>query len=347
MTEKLLEKFYPNGHNKMKNTNQAQTKVVVIGGGTGIFPVTAGLRHLDVDISTIISVSDSGGSTGRIRDEFGFQPVGDLRQSLAALAETDGEEWIRKLLLYRFEKGEGLKGHNLGNLILTALQDLTGSTSEALFRAEQIFRLKGEVIPATEETVDLKIDYTDGTSAVGEHILDDNANAKKIEGISLTPIAKINPHAKKAIIKADYIIIGPGDYYASLMAALAPEGMSGAFQQSKAQVIFIMNLMTRLTQTKGMTAMDHLLKIEERIGRKVDTVILNNEPIPDNILERYAQYGEDPVINDLNKDPRLVKAKIISSQIFVKGYQDNTHRELLRHDSKKLQKVLAKIIDSN
>lgn len=329
----------------MKKDNSLQKKVVVIGGGTGIFPVTAGLRHLDVDINTVISVSDSGGSTGRIRDEFGFQPVGDLRQSLAALAETDGEEWIRKLLLYRFEKGEGLKGHNLGNLILTALQDMTGSTSEALFRAEQIFRLKGEVIPATEETVDLQINYEDGTHAVGEHILDDNKNAKKIDNISLTPKAQINPHAKKAIIKADYIIIGPGDYYASLMAALAPEGIQGAFKQSQAKVVYIMNLMTRLTQTKDMTAADHLEKIEDKIGKKVDYVILNSEPIPDSILDRYAKFGENPVINDLNKDPRLVKAKIISSQVFVKGYQDNTHRELLRHDSKKLQKVLAKIIN--
>jgi uncharacterized cofD-like protein len=329
----------------MTKTNLTQKKVVVIGGGTGIFPVTAGLRHLGVDISTIISVSDSGGSTGRIRDEFGFQPVGDLRQSLAALAETDGEEWIRKLLLYRFEKGNGLKGHNLGNLILTALQDMTGSTSKALFRAEQIFRLKGEVIPATEETVDLKIDYVDGTSAVGEHILDDNKNAKPIKDVGLTPQAKINQHAKKAIIKADYIIIGPGDYYASLMAALAPDGIQGAFKQTKAKVIYVMNLMTRLTQTKGMTAQDHLDKIEEKIGEKVDIVILNNEPIPESILKRYAKFGEDPVVNDLNKDPRLVKAKIISSQIFMKGYEDETHRELLRHDSKKLQKVLATIIN--
>jgi uncharacterized cofD-like protein len=327
----------------MKN-KKSQTKVVVIGGGTGIAPVTTALRHLNVDVNTIISVSDSGGSTGRIRDEFGFQPVGDLRQSLAALAESDGEEWIRKLLLYRFEKGNGLKGHNLGNLILTALQDMTGSTSEALRRAEQIFRLEGEVIPATEQIVDLKIKYKDGTSAVGEHILDDNKNAKEIETISLTPAAEINPYAKKAIARADYIIIGPGDFYASLMAAIAPEGIEGAFKQTKAKIIYIMNLMTRLTQTKDMTAKDHLSEIEERIGRKIDIIILNNEPIPDGILDHYAKSGENPVINDLNGDPRLVKAKIISSQIFTKNYQDNTHRELLRHDSKKLQKIIAKIV---
>lgn len=328
----------------MKKINSEQAKVVVIGGGTGVAPVTSGLRQLGVDISTIISVSDSGGSTGRIRDEFGFQPVGDLRQSLAALAESDGEEWIRKLLLYRFEKGDGLKGHNLGNLILTALQDMTGSTSEALRRAEQIFRLEGQVIPATEQVVDLKIEYKDGTSAVGEHILDNNKHTKEIETVSLTPPADVNPYAKKAIAKADYIIIGPGDFYASLMAAIAPEGIKGAFKQTKAKVIYIMNLMTRLTQTKDMTAKDHLEEIEEKIGRKVDFIILNSEPIPEGILAHYAKSGENPVINDLNKDPRLVKAKIISNQIFSKGYEDNTHRELLRHDAKKLQKVIGEII---
>lgn len=328
----------------MKNKKLSQTKVVVIGGGTGISPVTSGLRHLPVDISTVICISDSGGSTGRIRDEFGFPPVGDLRQSLAALADRDGEEWIRKLLLYRFDKGSGLKGHNLGNLILTALQDMTGSTSEALMRAEQIFRLEGEVIPSTEEVVNLKIDYQDGTSAIGEHILDDNKNSKEIKTVSLTPSAQINPYAKKAIAKADYIIIGPGDFYASLIAALAPEGTKGAFKQTKAKIIYIMNLMTRLTQTKDMTAKDHLEEIEERIGKKVDVVILNSELIPTNILEHYAKSGEYPVVNDLNKDPRLVKAKIISDKIFTKDYQDNTHRELLRHDSKKLQKVIAQII---
>lgn len=328
----------------MTNQTDVQKKVVVIGGGTGIFPVTAGLRHLHVDISTIISVSDSGGSTGRIRDEFGFQPVGDLRQSLAALAESEGEEWIRKLLLYRFEKGEGLKGHNLGNLILTALQDMTGSTSEALSKAEQIFRLKGEVIPATEETVDLKIHYQDGTFAVGEHLLDDNSKAKPIADISLTPPAKLSANAVVAIEKADYIIIGPGDFYASLMSALSPDGLSDAFKKSKAQIIFIMNLMTRLTQTKDMTARDHLEKIEAKIGRKVDVVVINNEPITESILTRYAKFGELPVVNDLNNDSRVVKGEILSDQVFVKGYEDNTHRELLRHDSMKLQKVLAEVM---
>lgn len=328
--------------NRVKNSSHKQ--VVIIGGGSGIFPVTSALRHLDVDISTIINVADSGGSTGRIRDEFGFQPVGDLRQSLAALAEEEGEEWIRKLLLYRFSKGKGLKGHNLGNLILTALQDLTGNTSEALYRAEQIFRLKGNVIPATEDVVDLKIEYQDGTTAVGEHILDDNENVKPIKRVSLTPEAQINPYAVEVIEEADVIIIGPGDFYASLMATLSPKGTRDAFGKTNAKIVYIMNLMTRLTQTKDMTANDHVQAIEDQIGRKIDTIIFNSQEIPESILETYAQSGEYPVVNDLGDDPRVHKAKIISEQVFVKNYQDNTHRELLRHDSKKLLAVLSKII---
>ena len=168
-----------------------------MGGGTGIFPVTQALKHLAVTISTIIGVSDSGGSSGRIRDEFGFQPVGDLRQSLAALSESYGQEWIRKLLLYRFSKGEGLKGHNLGNLILTALQDMTGDTATALMRATQIFHLGGTVIPATQELVDLKITYNDGSQLIGEDYLNIEASQEKpVSRVELEPSVPLHPKAE-------------------------------------------------------------------------------------------------------------------------------------------------------
>ncbi len=322
-----------------------RVKTVVMGGGTGIFPVTTALKKLPVDIKTIIAVSDSGGSTGKIRDEFGFQPVGDLRQSLAALAEGEGQEWIKKLLLYRFEKGSGLKGHNLGNLILTALQDMTQDTTEALARAEQIFRLEGEVIPATEEFVDLKIIYQDGSEAIGEVTLDKNNFSKKIRKVELTPECHINPHAADAIKNADLVIIGPGDYYASLMATLAPKGTQRAIKQSQGKVVYILNLMTRITQTKDMSATDHVRGIEKRIGRNIDVILINDEPIPEDILHTYQKSGEHPIENDLTEDNRVVTAHIISKIKHQKKYQDNTHRELLRHDSKKLQQVLKSIIN--
>jgi uncharacterized cofD-like protein len=328
--------------------SDTKIKIVVIGGGTGIYPVTSALRHIkNTSISTIVAVSDSGGSTGRIRDEFGFQPVGDLRQSLAALAEEEGQEWIRQLLLYRFEKGEGLKGHNLGNLILTALQDMTGSTSEALFRAQQIFRLEGKVIPATNQDVNLKIVYEDGSHAIGEHILDEASDhPKKIDHIELTPAAEINPYAAEAIQKADLIIIGPGDLYASIIASLAANGTIEAFANSQATVMYISNLMTRKTQTPGMTAHQHAQAIEHVIGKSFDTILLNNGNIPQDIIEKYAKEDEHPIEDDMTEDTRVIRADIIQKESISKSSNDTAHRSVLRHDNQLLLPVLKQVVEN-
>lgn len=329
----------------MQNENNKK-KVVVMGGGTGIYPVVTALKHLDVELSSIIAVSDSGGSTGRIRDEFGFQPVGDLRQSLAALAEDEGQAWIRKILLYRFTKGNGLKGHNLGNIILTALQDMTGDTGEALKIAQKIFRIEGQVIPVTTENVDLQITYSDGEKLIGEHVLDDDglATNRTITQVALVPEATINPEAANAIKDADAIIIGPGDLYASLVATLSAKDTALAFAESKATVVYILNLMTRFTQTRDMTAADHVATIEKAIGKKIDIILINSEPIPQPILEKYAESKEHPLKNDLTNDPRVVSASLITESVFEKGYTDNTHRSLLRHSSDKLRIVLDQLL---
>ena len=320
-------------------------KVVAIGGGTGTFPVVTALKSLDTNISAIISVSDSGGSTGRIRDEFGFQPVGDLRQSLAALANKEGQKWIQKILLYRFSRGSGLKGHNLGNLILTALQDMTGNTTESLEIAEKIFNLEGAVIPVTATNVNLKIHYTDGSTAIGEHILDkEDKNPKKIDKISLTPECSLNPAAKKSFLEADLIIIGPGDHYASLLSSLVANGTKEAFRESKAKIMYISNLMTRRTQTHEMTISDHLLEIENAIGKKVNYILINNTVIPENILEIYAKEQEFPVEDDLNGDERIIRAELLLNKIFTKQQFDTTHRSFLRHDAKKLENVFKKVL---
>lgn len=320
-------------------------KVVVMGGGTGIYPVVSALKELSTDIATIITASDSGGSTGRIRDEFGFPPVGDLRQSLAALAQSEGEEWIRKILLYRFDKGEGLKGHNLGNLILTALQDMTGSTTKALQIAEKVFRIEGQVIPVTEENVHLKITYQDGTEVIGEHTLDmESAHEGKIAKVSLEPSCQLNPAAAEVIANSDLIIIGPGDYYASLMAVLVADGLKEAVQQSSAKVVYAMNLMTRLTQTSDMTAVDHVKGIEEVIGKKIDFIIMNSEEIPPVILEKYAAENEHPVVDDLGNDPRVHRVPLLDDIPFQQQANDTAHRSVLRHNQAKLKQVLQSIV---
>lgn len=320
-------------------------KAVVMGGGTGTFAVVSALKKLDWDITTIIAMSDSGGSTGRIRDEFGFQPVGDLRQSLAALADVDGQEWIQKILLYRFDKGTGLKGHNLGNLILTALQDMTGSTTESLEIAEKVFNLTGSVIPVTEETVDLKIHYTNGTSVVGEHILDEDlVEPLQIDHVTLTPSCSINPKAADALINADIIIIGPGDFFASIMATLVLPEIPALFKQSKAKKVYIANLMTRFTQTHGMSAHDHLEKIEKTVQTEMTHILIHNDPIPQDALELYASVKEYPVEDDLGESSKVVRTALINTELHHKQKYDTAYRSLLRHDYKKLADILDALV---
>lgn len=322
-----------------------QKKIVTMGGGTGTFPVVTALKALDVAISAIVSVSDSGGSTGRIRDEFGFQPVGDLRQSLAALADVDGQAWIQKLLLYRFEKGEGLKGHNLGNLILTALQDMTGNTTQSLEIAEKIFNLHGSVIPVTNANVNLKINYIDGTSEIGEHILDeDTQTPKQIKSVELVPSCTLNTPARTTLQTSNLIIIGPGDFYASVMSTLVVTDLKETLMSSNAKIVYMSNLMTRRTQTHNMTAQDHVDQIEAALGKPIDFVVCNSAPIPEDILEYYAAAQEFPVKDDLPTSSKIIRADLLSHTITKKQTSDTAHRSLLRHDPKKLVPIFEELL---
>ncbi len=318
-----------------------------MGGGTGIFPVISALKQLSVEISTVIAVSDSGGSTGKIRDEFGFQAVGDLRQSLAALSEKGMSEWIRKILLYRFTKGAGLEGHNLGNLILTALQDLTGSTQEALSIAEKIFRIKGHVIPVTSDNVHLAVHYQDGSVAIGEHTLDANLaiSPNKIVKVELIPHANLHPVAREAIVAADLVIIGPGDYYASLMATLVPTGIKEAFATSKAKVMYIVNLMSRATQTYNMPSSELVGGVEAAISKKLEYILINNGVIDSHLLKLYSDENEYPTQDDLGDDPRVTRQDLVSTVVIEKKSADQVHRSWLRHDKDKLVTVLSPFIE--
>lgn len=319
--------------------------IVVIGGGTGTSTVVSGLKSKHVQLTALVSVADSGGSTGRLRDEFGFQPVGDLRQSLAALAKTGSQEWIRKLLLYRFAKGEGLKGHNLGNLILTALQDMAGSTTSALEIAEQVFQLHGEILPITTRNVQLEVKYDDGTVILGEGNLNIHGTiAKKIASATLSPRARLYTKAANALKHADLIIISPGDLYASLLAALGVDGIKSVMKTVRAKIVYVVNLMSRFNQTHGMTAQQHLSCIEEAIGRRCDYVVINSRPIPKDILKKYKKEQEYPVVNDLKHDKRVITKDIIAQDVIEHHTEDILDRSLLRHDPIKLAKVLLELI---
>lgn len=321
-----------------------QKHVVLIGGGTGTSTLVAGLQHLPVQITALISVADSGGSTGRLRDEFGFQPVGDLRQSLAALAGKHNQEWIRKVLLYRFEKGEGLKGHNLGNLLLTALQDMSGSTAEALAIATKLFHLHGEILPVTQQVVDLAITYADGTTVIGEDHLNSGADGRMVRSISLVPQAPLYEKAQEALRRADVVVIGPGDYFGSIMPALIVDGMQNAFHQVQGKIVYVVNLMTRHNQTHGWTVAKHVEGIEKIIGRNVHTIIVNTGDIPPQLLEAYAHEDEYPVVQDMKKDARCIEANLVSKESIAQPTADVLHRSLLRHDPDTIAHILLEIL---
>ncbi len=324
-------------------TKPSHKNIVVIGGGTGTQVAVSGLKKHDVNITAIISVADNGGSTGRLRDEFGFLPVGDLRQALAALAFDNEHDWIRRLLLYRFEKGSGLEGHNLGNLVLTALQDMAGSTPQALEIATQIFRLEGSILPITTDNIQLVIEYEDGTVEVGETTLDHKHGGKRIVGIKASPRANLYHKAKTALMKADVIVIGPGDLYGSIAANLVIEGIKDTFAQTKATIISVGNLMTRYTQTHQLSGRDHLAVIEKMIGRSVDYIIMNNEPIPKPILTHYESEHEFPVKDDFGTDSRVIRAPIIRHVPVPKNIHDGAPRSYLRHDQTKLADTIMKL----
>lgn len=319
--------------------------ICTIGGGTGTSVALSALHKIpSLNLNAIISVCDNGGSTGRLRDEFGFLPVGDLRQAIAAMTSNSHNDWLRKLLLYRFEKGTGLKGHNLGNLLLTALQDMSGSTENALDITSKIFRLRGSVIPVTTQDAQIVTSYEDGSVEFGEKVLDEKKGGIKIVGIRTEPKVKIYEKAAKAIENAEYIIIGPGDLYASIMANLIVDGVSEAIIKSRAKIILVMNLMTKFTQTHGMSANDHLFLIENTIQKKVDYILMNSEKIPKDIENMYLVDKEYLVVDDLDGDNRVIRANFVKPVMIVKLEHDTVHRSYLRHDSKILESVFRKII---
>ncbi len=325
--------------------NKHTSKIVVIGGGTGSFVLLSGLKNYPLDLTAIVPVTDDGGSTGRLRDEFGFLPVGDARQCLAALASENG--LLQKILLYRFDKGQGLEGHNLGNLILTALEDIVGSEPEAVAKAAKIFRLKGKVLPISNQLVKLAAKYSSGKTIISEHKIEENKlePGETIVEMFTKPQAKVNPKVVTAISKASMIILAPGDLYNSIIANLVINGTKEALQKSSAKLVYVMNLMTLNSQTHGFTAKDHLKQIENYAGRSVDHILLNNSPISNKMIDTYKKYQEYPVVDDLDDDPRVIRLPLITDSSYQKPKSDKLKRSLLRHDPKKLSQAITSLLN--
>lgn len=328
--------------------------IVVIGGGTGIYPVLQGLKkhHRDVSIAAIISMADSGGSTGRLRDEFGQLPVGDVRMALTALASDidSHDELLRELFLHRFDKGEGLGGHNFGNLLIVALTEILGSEAEAVKAAARILRIRGRVIPVTADQVNLCAEYDDGTVIKNEHDIDEPADSRKksrIVNFRTEPKGQICEDAKSAILNADLVLLGPGDLYSSLLANCVIEGVSSAILESRATFVFAANLMTRPGQTYGMTACDHVYEVKKYVGKLPDVVIINTGKVPEPLLESYAKMHQFPVTDDcqlIESEVKIIREDLLSRDEVVKKKGDVLQRSLVRGDSEKIAELILSLL---
>lgn len=301
-------------------------KVVVLGGGNGLSTLLRGLKQFPLDLTAIVSVCDDGKSTGILRKEFNTPAMGDIRRVLISLSET--EPIFEKMFNYRFETDSYLNGHAVGNFLLQAMTEITGSLSEAILSLEKVLNLKGKVIPLTENgDITLVGEMTDGEIVEGEHNITE-AN-KIIKKVYYKNEPEITPEAIKAIKKADLIILSVGSLYTSIIPNLIPKQMKEALKQSKAKIMYVCNIMTQPGETDKFKVSDHVNKLNEYLEkRKIDVVIANNGKIEPNIINKYATLEQkDPVILDKQN---LKGVEIISDDL------TKIEEGSLRHDTLKL-----------
>ncbi|MEH2298003.1 gluconeogenesis factor YvcK family protein [Nostoc sp.] len=310
-------------------------KIVVIGGGTGLSTLLRGLKTYSANITAIVTVADDGGSSGRLRQEFGVLPPGDIRNCLAALA--DEEKLLTELFQYRFRAGDGLTGHSFGNLFLTAMSDITGDLEQAVAASSKVLAVRGQVLPATLSDVRLWAELADGRRIDGESSIP-KAGGKivKIGCIPANPPAV--PAAIKALKEADYIIIGPGSLYTSLIPNLLVPEIADAIAQTNAPRIYICNIMTQPGETEGYTVADHIRAIDAACGQRrlFDAVLIHKKPPSEQSLIRYAQQNSHPVFLDREAVTQLGR-RIVPANVL---YEDETG--FVRHNPQKLAQVLLR-----
>jgi len=294
-------------------------RVVAIGGGTGLAALLKGLKNYPARITAIVTVADNGGSSGRLKGEFGVLPPGDLRNCLVALADT--EQLMEDLLNYRFQEGAGLAGHNLGNLLLVALCRLTGDFEQAIEELSRVLAVRGKVTPSTLTLVELCAELEDGNIVCGETTI--SSAATPITRVFLEPAAApANPAAVEAVLEADLVLLGPGSLYTSVLPNLVIPEIAAALRASRAPVVYILNVMTQKGETTGYKASRHLDALKEH-GVKVDYLLGNIGKFSPAVLERYALEGSHPV----ELDERAVQArgvKVLKANL-VQGMEQARH----------------------
>jgi uncharacterized cofD-like protein len=323
-------------------------KIVTIGGGTGSYTVLSGLKKYDLDIAAVVSMADDGGSTGRLRDELGVLPPGDVRQCLVALSKET--QVLRDLFNYRFEAGQ-LKGHSLGNIFLSASEKMTGSFSYGLKMVEKVLDIKGRVLPVTNDNVNLCIKLKNGKVLKSENEINHYKNIQRIgiEKIYLEPRAKASREVLGKIKEADVIVIGPGNHYCSIVPNLIVEGIPEAIQKSKATVIYVCNLVNKKGHTENFHLNDYVEEINSFFKKpRIDKVLFNTKQPTREIKDKYEFYGEDLIKfkDKSNLNYEVVEADILSDikPQYSKADSISKIRSFIRHDPDKLAREIINSI---
>ncbi|QQR78824.1 MAG: YvcK family protein [Candidatus Moraniibacteriota bacterium] len=324
-------------------------KVVTIGGGTGSFMLLSGLKEYPIELSAIVSMADDGGSTGVLRDELGVLPPGDVRQCLVALSDTP--ERLRELMNYRFENG-GLEGHNFGNLLLSALEKITGDFGDGVREAAQILNVRGEVIPVTLSDTRLYMELVDGRRLSGEHEINTDTKFERVgvKRVSLKPVPRANPLAVERILAADLIVIGPGSHYCAIIPSLIVPGIAEALRKTRAKVVYNCNLVSKHGQTDRFALEDYVDALHTLIGKpRIDFVTYNTSRPTERLLKKYAHEGS--IVPFRQDDPkrryRVIQTDLLSQEKVRRRRADKiAHtRAFIRHDPKKLARVLMLLLE--
>lgn len=327
--KKLVEIIYEKRH------LEQGIKIASLGGGTGLSTLLRGLKEYTSNIVAIVTVSDDGGSSGRLRQQLGILPPGDIRSCLVALA--DEESLMSELFQYRFKNGEGLEGHSFGNLFVAAMNSITGEFDEAVQRSSKILAVRGKVLPATLTPVTLSAILKDGSIVSGESQF--STITSTIESVHLSPKdCKPQKEIIAYLSEADIIVIGPGSLYTSIMPNLLIEEIAKAIKNSRAVKIYVCNIMTQPGETDRYSASDHVNNIFKQVGNGLfDYILINNAAIPKNTLLKYKAKRSYPVKID-HKILEQMGVKPILSDFLDKG-------DLSRHNSKKLADEIIKIFN--
>ncbi|MDD5174759.1 MAG: uridine diphosphate-N-acetylglucosamine-binding protein YvcK [Candidatus Omnitrophica bacterium] len=319
-----------------------KTRVSCIGGGTGLFNLLMGIKNVPGLIpSSIVSMTDDGGSSGRLRESLGILPPGDVRRSLVAL--SNAPEVMNDIMMYRFDRGSCFVGHNLGNLLLAALSNIKGSMSDAVSSMGDVLNIQGIVYPVSPTVSKLCALFEDGTIVKGESDIDlckNRSHELHIKKCWHEPESRCNIAAYSSIINSDFVIIGPGDLFTSVITNLLVKCVGKAIIETKAKKIYVCNLMTKPGETSNFDVLDHVREVLKYLKEDcLDYIVISdNNKFSKDAVSRYSRKKQFPVeVGDLREIKKITKAKIVVADVAHE-------RELIRHNSERLKNVILQII---